>query len=360
MPPEVVNASRVNFQPFLSLAAIFPTSPMKFNILFLLFPAALAACIWIARDFQGQSGNTFFGMAETEPQTLNFDHDIAVQELRVKTGDLVKKGDTLAIFTRADLDKTEAERRSDIARTETERAAEHTVLEKEKALINAALRAKTSELMAEIRLLRTEDSLRSSYRKNIYSDLPATPENKLVAEKTAAFEKEMASAEAQAREELRLIDTKQTALRTVATAKAGYSQTEIGFVQAERGRLLLLSPIDGYVENLFISPKALVPAHRDLIKINPKTPNRIIGFIHETAEVPFTVGQEVTMVSSSRPEITARGIIIGSNPKMTELPLRLRKFIEVRSWGREIFISLPDDNKFYISEKITITLPLAQ
>ena len=333
---------------------------MKFNILFLLFPAALAACIWIARDFQGQRGNSFFGMAETESETLNFDRDIAVQALRVKTGDLVKKGDTLAIFTRADLDKTEVERRGDIARTETERAAEHAVLEKEKELVTARLRAETIELTARILLLRTEDSLRTVYRKNIYSDLPAAPESKLAVEETAGLQKQIAALETEAREELRLLEAKQSALRSVASAKAGLSQAEIGFIEAERGRLLLISPIDGYVEGVFFGLNALVPAHRDLMKINPRTPNRITGFIHETANVPFSIGQEVDLVSAARPEIRARGRIIGSNPKMTELPLRLRKFIEVRSWGREVFISVPEGNAFFISEKITITLPNAQ
>jgi multidrug resistance efflux pump len=333
---------------------------MKFNILFLLFPAALAACILIARDFKGQSGNTFFGIAETEPRTLNFDHDIAVQELRVKVGDMVKKGDTLAVFKRADLDKSEAEWQNEIARNETQRAAEHAVLEKEKELVTAQLRAQVGERNAEIRLLRTEDSLKTTYRKNIYGDLPAAPESKLATEKTAALQKEISALEAQAQEELRLLETKQAALRIVAAAKSGYSQTEIGFVKAERGRLLLLSPIDGYVEEVFFGLSALVPAHRDLVKINPQMPNRIIGFIHETAEVPFAIGQEVTLTSYSRPDVKTKGMIVGSNPKMTELPLRLRKFIELRSWGREVYISVPENNQFFISEKITITLPVAQ
>jgi HlyD family secretion protein len=330
---------------------------MKFNILLLLLPAAIAGCIWIAFDFQGQSTNMFFGIAETESQTLNFDRDIAVHEVRVKAGDFVKKGDTLAIFTRADLDKTEAERRGEMARAETERAAEHTVLEKEKELVGARLQAKISEIKAEISLLRTEDSLKTAYRKNIYGDLTAAPENKLVAERTAALQKEIGDHQAQARDELRLLEARQAANRSITLAKTGQSQVEIGFVQAERGRLLLLAPIDGYVEELLFSRNALVPAHRDLIKINPLTPNRIIGFIHEATEVPFSIGQSVELVSTSRPEVKATGVIVGSNPKMTELPLRLRKFIEVRSWGREVFIQLPEQNGFFISEKIAISIP---
>lgn len=329
---------------------------MKFNILYFLFPAALAACYWIALDFQGQSTNSFFGIAETEPQTLNFDRDIAVREVRVRVGDLVKKGDTLAIFARADLDKTETERRSDIRQNDTERAAEHSIFEKEKQVVAARQQAKIGELRTQIRVLRTEDSLKTIFRKSIYDNLPAAPENRVVAAEIAALEKEIAQLETETREEIRLLDTRQTANQSLAQAKNQQAQTEIGFVQAERNRLLLIAPLDGYVEDVFFGRNSLVPAHRDLIKINPRQPNKIIGFIHENADVPFSLGQEVELASAARPTVRVRGKIIGSNPKMTELPLRLRKFIELRSWGREVFIQLPEANEFFISEKILISL----
>jgi multidrug resistance efflux pump len=331
------------------------TNSLKFNILYLLFPAALGACIWIARDFEGQSAQSFFGIAETEPYTLNFDHDIAVRELRVKTGDLLKKGDTLAIFERVDLDRAESESRADLVQTNTESAAEYRILEKEKALVTARMQAKLRELQSQMRLLRTEDSLKTAFRKNIYTDLP-TPDNQIVTDKIAALRKEMTDVETEAEEELRVLSARQSATREVAAAKSGQAQAELGFVRAERNRLLLVSPIDGYVEGIFFGKNALVPAHRDLLKINPLAPNRIIGFIHEAAEVPFSVGQTVELASFNRPEVTTQGTIVGSNPKMSELPLRLRKLAEVRSWGREVFIQMPEQNAFFISEKINITL----
>lgn len=331
---------------------------MKFNILYILFPAALACCYWIARDFKGQSANSFFGMAETEPQILNFDHDIAVREVFVKIGDNVRKGDTLAVFYRAELDHTELARRGELTETETERAAEYTLLEKEKALILARQRAKNTELDGQIRLLRTEDSLKTVFRKNIYEQ-QATPENKLVAEKITALQQEKAMLAAQTSEELRLLELRQKANDAIAGAKTGRSRSELEYLRAERDKLLLIAPMDGYVEDIFFGPHSLVPAHRDLLKINPKVPNKVIGFIYETAEVPFNLGQTVTLASFNRPNIKAEGKIIGSNPKMTELPLRLRKFIELRSWGREVYIQLPDTNRFFISEKIAISLPVA-
>jgi multidrug resistance efflux pump len=329
---------------------------MKFNILYLLFPAALAACFWIASDFQYQSVNSFFGIAESEPRSLNFDHDIAVREVFVKTGDLVKKGDTLATFYRAELDEQSLENWSELRLTETERAAEFSILEKEKELVRTRLSADARELQAEISLLITEDSLNTLFRGSVYSDLKPAG-NKMVADKIAARRKQIDDLQKNAAEEIRILESKQAALGAVASVRNESTRAAQKQLESEKNRLFLIAPIDGYVETVLVARNALVEAFTELMKINPQVPNTVIGFIHEASDAPLAVGQEVELVSFNRPEVKCSGRITSINPKMTELPLRLRKFIEMRSWGREVFIGLPQDNRFYISEKITINLP---
>lgn len=329
---------------------------MKFNILYLLFPAALAACFWIASDFQYQSVNSFFGIAESEPRSLNFDHDIAVREVFVKTGDLVKKGDTLATFYRAELDEQSLENWSELRLTETERAAEFSIIEKEKELVRTRLSADARELQAEISLLITEDSLNTLFRGSVYSDLKPAG-NKMVADKIAARRKQIDDLQNNAAEEIRILESKQAALGAVASVRNESTRAAQKQLESEKNRLFLVAPIDGYVETVLVARNALVEAFTELMKINPQSPNTVIGFIHEASDAPLAVGQEVELVSFNRPEVKCSGRITSINPKMTELPLRLRKFIEMRSWGREVFIGLPQDNRFYISEKITINLP---
>ena len=329
---------------------------MKFNILYLLFPAALAACFWIASDFQYQSVNSFFGIAETEPRSLNFDHDIAVREVFVKTGDLVKQGDTLATFYRAELDEQSLENLSDLQLTETERAAEYAILEKEKELVRTRLSADVRELYAEISLLVTEDSLNSVFRGSIYPDLKPAG-NKIVADKLEALKKQIDDLQKSAREEINILESKQAALGAVASARKAGTRAALQQLETEKNRLFLIAPIDGYVESVMVSRNSLVEAFTELMKINPHAPNMVVGFIHEASDAPLAVGQEVELVSFNRPEMKCSGRITSINPRMTELPLRLRKFIEMRSWGREVYIGLPPENRFYISEKITINLP---
>ncbi len=329
---------------------------MRFNVLYILFPAAILACLWIARDFQGRQGNTFFGIAETEPRVLNFDHDLSVREVFIKAGDKIKAGDTLAIFHRAELDENEFVRQRDMLANETERAAERAVLVKEREVVQAKLKVELRELALDIKLLRTEDSIMMVYRGNLYGQ--STPqENKVVKERIDGLQKQMEDLKHQADEELLVLSAKINATDEIAAVMTNRLKGQLTMIHTERERLVLISPIDGYVESVYFSVNAMIPAHKDLVKINPDTPNKIIGFIHETNEVPLTIGSNVELASFNRPEIVTSGIIVGVNPKMTELPLRLRKFIDLRSWGREVYISIPDTNTFYISEKVNIALP---
>ena len=329
---------------------------MKLNILYLLIPAALFGCYWIVNDLQGQSVHTFFGTAETQPQILNFEHAVLVQDLRVQIGNQVKQGDTLAVLYRYELDKTTVERLADINQVVVERKAKDDIWLKEREVIEARQVAKLSELQAQIRFLQTEDSVKNSVKKAIYDNLPY--DNKLVREKITALQEEMTQSGKQTREQLQQLESQRQGNQVVAQAKIGQVQKDLDFVKLEKSKLFLIAPFDGFVEQVNAAKNMLVPAYKDLIKINPKKPNKIIGFIHESSDIPFQLGDSVSLGSSVRLPIKARGTIIGSNPKLVELPFRLRKFTELRAWGREVYIEIPDSNRFYIGEKILITLKM--
>ncbi len=329
---------------------------MKINLLYLLIPAAILSCYWIVYDLQGQSEHTFFGTAESEPQTINFEHDVLVQDVKVVMGNQVKKGDTLAILYRSELDKTIIDRLADINQVEVEKNAKSETLSKERDVITARQAAHLSELKSDIRILQIEDSVKSSVKTTIYNNLPY--DNKIVREKILSLEEEIRQSEKQTIEQLRQLDAQIQAAQMISQAKISQVKQDLNYVQVQKGKLILFAPIDGFVEQVNISRGSIVQSFKDLFKINPKKPNKIIGFMHESADIPFQLGDSVLLGSSTRLNTNTKGIIIGSNPKLVELPYRLRKFTELRAWGREIYIQMPDTNRFYIGEKIMITLKI--
>ncbi len=120
--------------------------------------------------------------------------------------------------------------------------------------------------------------------------------------------------------------------------------------------MVILSPCNGIVENVFVLPKDIAPQYKELMRINSSEPNKVTGFIHESMAIPFRVGDSVTLTSVARPEIIQKGIIVGNGNNLVELPLRLRKIIEIRAWGREVYIKMKPGNGFFIDEKIMIQI----
>jgi multidrug resistance efflux pump len=332
---------------------------MKINLLYLLLPLAAYGCYWIMTDLQGQSGQTFFATAESESRMLTYEHPVLVQSLRAEMGQQVKAGDTLAILFRSELDRSAAQRLADMTQIEAERTAKNTLFDQEKGVLLAKKAAQIADIQAQIKILQTEEAALANVKSSIYSDPAAASSQNLNVKRTqmAALEASIAPLEQQFAEQMRQIESQRAANQSVSAAKTNQLKGELGFIDMDRNKLALIAPMDGFIEQVFISKNALVPSYRDLIKINPRKPNKLIGFIHESANVPFQLGDSVILSSSTRLNIVTTGKIMGSSPKLVELPYRLRKFTEVRAWGREVYIQLPETNAFFIGEKISVTLP---
>jgi multidrug resistance efflux pump len=167
----------------------------------------------------------------------------------------------------------------------------------------------------------------------------------------------MQQAEQEYAERVKELQSERKANESLYNVRNARIQTELNFVRADRQRLVLIAPVDGFVESIAVGLNEVVPQHKELLKLNPQQPTRVRGFIYEAAEVVFALGDTVRLSAYSRSNVQAKGVIIGSNPQVVELPVRLRKVPEMRTWGREIFISIPSDNPFYLNEKVIIAFP---
>lgn len=329
---------------------------MKINILYIIWIAALLLSAWIVRDFMGQSEQTFFATAETEPRLLNVAYTALIHDIRVEIGKQVKKGDTLAILSNTDFDKISAEKNMQIQQYETEKSSKDEILKKDIELFLARQTARINELKAQIKVFETEEAIQNTLKTAIFE---SKNDQKISVrkEQIVGLNESIRQVEHQTQEQLKQYEAQRQANENITHSKKIQLKQDLHFIRKEKEKLTMIAPIDGYIEQILVSKNTVVPQHKEIFKINPKKPNKIIGFIHETAHVPFQLGDTVRLASSVRPTVLISGRLIGSNPKLVELPIRLRKFMEVRAWGREVFIELPDTNQFYIGEKIIVTLP---
>ena len=329
---------------------------MKFNFLYIVWLVALIMCFVIVYKFAGQSQHTFFGTAESEGQIMNYEYSVLVEKIYIQTGDQVKQGDTLAVFLRSDLDRTASDKNNEIKQYEVEKITKSNTIQREIDVLRAKRAALVSELESQIKMINTEDGIQSALKEAMGDKDKTSNKSNLKYEKIASLKELIKQTERQIGEQGQLLNEQIKANESVYDSKVNQVKQEIGFLDKERDRLTLLSPIDGFVENVGIVKHEIAPQYKELIRLNPKLPNKVRGFISESAELVYRLGDTVELTSSTRPNLVAKGVLIGSSPQLVELPFRLRKLTDVRAWGREIYIRMPLKNDFFIGEKIIISI----
>jgi uncharacterized Zn finger protein len=328
---------------------------MKVNILYVFWIAALLGFIYIARHLQEESGQQLFGTAETEGQVLRLDYPVFIQKNYVKTGDKVKKGDTLMVLISTELDKSTSQKIAEIGQLETERNAKNTAIEKDIEVFNARQATRVSDLQSQIKVLQSEISVQNNLKEAIGNG-SYNADNNIKLQNIKTLEEAIRQVDLQNKEQLKLFDSQRISNNNICASKAQQMQKELGFIGKEKTKLLLFSPCDGFIEQVFALEKEVVPNYKDLLKINPQQPNKVIGFIHESLNIPYRLGDTVLLSSSLRPSVSCKAQLVGVSPKLVELPFRLRKYAEIKAWGREVYINLPSNNDFFIGEKIIIKL----
>lgn len=329
---------------------------MKFNILYLFWFIALGAFFFIAKGLQQQSGQQLFGIAETEGRTLKLEYSVFVQKNLVKPGLQVKKGDTLMVLFRSELDNRTTEKVTELNQLEVERAAKNTATDKDTELFQVRQTARIAELQAQIKVLQSEIALQENLRKAISESTTSTNNNVKIQE-IKTLEEAIHQANIQTAEQTKVFDSQRISNNTISASRAKQIQNQLGFIGKERLKLVLLAPYDGFVEQVFALENEIAPSFKDLVVINPSSPNKVVGFVHESLNIQYRLGDTVILSSSLRPTVTYKSQLVGVSPKLVELPFRLRKFIEIKTWGRELYINLPTKNDFFIGEKIVVVFP---
>lgn len=332
---------------------------MKLNPIYALWSVAAGTCIWVATTFIIHTDNVFFGSAESEGHVLSLQHPVLVEKVYVQVGNQVRKGDTLAVCLRSDLDKIAVDKTSEIKQFGIEKQSKSTAIQQEIGILKAKKVALISELEAQIRLIKTEDGIQSALKEAINgTDKVKQPTSNLKTEKINSLKESINQTHRQIQEQVVLLSQQLNANESIYTAKVEQAQEQMAFIEKDRKHLVLIAPIDGFVEAVAAIAHEVAPQYKELIKLNPNKPNKIRGFIHESTEMDYRLGDTVDVSSVARTDIKTRGIIIGSSPQLVELPLRLRKFTTRSAWGREIYLKLIKDSDLFISEKVLVTLDI--
>lgn len=328
---------------------------MKFNILYLFWILLFFVAVGLAIRFSNTSRTNLFGSAQTQGQILNFQYPVLVKKIVVHVGDSIHIGDTLMILQRPDLEKQVVMKDDEKQFNRAEQMARAQSVDNQLEQLKSNYSTRINELKTQIQLLESEERAQAAVRLLVENGKPNTSQS-LLSEKINLLKNSFDIEQKRYFAQLKELNQQRIAEVSVYDTKASSVNHELDFLEEDRGKLVLLAPIDGFVESVQTFENEIAPQYKELMKINPKHPDLVKGFLPESVEALYQMGDSVGLTSATRPHIISRGRIIGSTPQLVELPLRLKRLQQTSSWGREIFVKLRTDNSFFIGEKIIITI----
>jgi len=130
------------------------------------------------------------------------------------------------------------------------------------------------------------------------------------------------------------------------------------FVDAQKERLQVFAIDDGIVGEINCKVGEQFPSFTTLMTFYRENPTQVKGYVMESLLMKVKKGDNLEIQSTHQANSVSQGTVVGMGSRIVEIPERLRKIPDFKTYGREIIIRIPGDNDFLQNEKVVIRMPV--
>lgn len=326
---------------------------------FLLFTFWGIVAIFLAwASITSESSSAILAEVESQRYAISFPKAVRVKEFYVVPGQKIEKGDPLIRVERPDLllDMDNKLQKLTLLRSNLEKKR----MQKENQLnlndIQIAL--KENELENQIRKvsIAIEDyqELSGELSKLNYMNTDHRSDS-ILEKRLELLKKERRSLKQEhyirAQEIKSIFSLEESSIQ----AEIELLQKEADLLRQEEDELIQYARVDGTIGNIYVETEELAPPYTNLVSVYEDNPTVIRAFTNERDVINIESGTEVYVESTNRQyRISGKVIEVGS--RIIEYPERLRTFDQKPTWGREMFIKIPEESRFLNGEKVFVIL----
>ena len=326
------------------------------NVFYLsLVPIGIVLFIFFA--MQTRETVAFYGFAETNETEINYNHPVVVDRIHVTPGQYVTQGTVLMNLSRIatkeqmqDQDYLISELQAEETIWKQEKQNEIDVLRAEQKLKLEALNIKSATLQQEL-----------AYQKSLVENLATVPADEgnyeFLEDKIGAVEKEKALLNDSYSIRIKALADKKRMGNNPYRERVSRLQAELKFDQDHRIQpITVTAPSDGLVGNIHCKAAEHISSFQTLISFYEPHPQFIKGYVHEDLSLKVSVGDTFLIKSIREESIAYKGVVTGLGSRIIEIPERLRKMPDVRTYGREVSVKISPENSFLQKEKVALEL----
>jgi multidrug resistance efflux pump len=298
---------------------------------------------------------SFYGFAESNETEINYNYPVVVDKILVNPGQEVKAGEVMMHLSRRKSKETLEDQSFRIAELNAEEAIWRQKKESEIEELAFAQQTRISEITGKIERTQNELKYKKSLLENLKSIEPAESSYRPLEEELESLNQEKVGLN-------RTYDLKIEGIKKELDLGRSPYREQIKRLTAEQAfdesqkiqEIIVTAPTDGLVGNIMCKEDEHIPSYTTLLSYYEPHSGIIKGFVHEDLTLEVEIGDLFEITSLKDETINYQGTVIGLGSRIVEIPTRLRKIQEIKSYGREVLIEISKENSFLQKEKVSI------
>lgn len=326
---------------------------MKHNIVYITALVLGIILIFLYLQISAPT-EVFYGFAENKETDISHDENLLIQEIYVTDGQEVKAGDMLLkatnpVFTQK-IKELQIDKQSEAISLKLQQQEYDAKLSDLKNAKESAITKLNDEI--------TEIKARIATKEKMYDVISSV--NKPEAAQTAdhlslaALESELSLVSKRYDDQINNIKSIQNNLTAPLKTINKKIESESKFLNNKVDQLIIKASQDGLIGSIGCKEGEHIPAYNTLMGFYKHNPTAVKGYVHESMILHVNVGNKLEVSSTINPEKKILGEVTGLGSRIVEIPERLRKMPEIKSYGREVIISIPSENEFLQKEKVIL------
>jgi len=307
--------------------------------------------------YQGKA-TMFQGIAEAAETTISVPSATEIVKVHVMPGQSIEAGDTIVELNRPDLTLRISEVTRELDALEGRSNLSTAEIDQKVAEVKAALATRSLTLKAEIRNLETEYQKNkeiSSKLKSLKNSSAESDGNDAMAMQIKSLKNELAVAQANANEQIKLLKSSGRLQKTTGKNEAENLRKELAELQKEQADLVQIAKESWVVGSVNARDGEKLSSFSPIVTLTHKSPTLVRGYIHERMYQRMDVGEKVKIRTLGGTGKAVEGKVVGLSSRIVEFPNRMWKMPEMPIYGREVIITISENNPFLLGEMVTIS-----
>ena len=303
-----------------------------------------------------------FGFAENKEMEIRLEHPVSIQKIYATSGSKVEKGDLLFEVTRSQLELSSDDLDYEVARLGSEYSAWQSKLNASIAVLEAQKSFKENEIKSQIAELESSKSLNESLIKDIKSIEPYLNKSKTspLEIKLEGLRRELVLSVKPIEKQIRKLKNELSVSNNPLRIQIQKLNNKRSFVDTEKDQLQVFALDHGIVGEINCKVGEQFSAYNTLMTYYQENPTQVKGYVMESLLLKVKIGDELEIQSTHQANSICLGKVIGMGSRIVEIPERLRKIADFKTYGREIILEIPDQNSFLQNEKVVVRLSSEQ